>query len=90
MKWVTDYMKCDLSKVIFTDECHATLDGPDGFSRGWIGHGFDTPFRLRRQQGDGGIMFLAGVNNNNNINNNNNNSNNNNNNIGLLTYFGTY
>ena len=61
VKWATDYIKCDFSIVIFTDECRATLDGPDGFSRGWIGHGFETPFRLRRQQGSGGVMFWAGI-----------------------------
>ena len=61
MKWATDYMKCDFSKVIFTDECRATLDGPDGFSRGRIGHGFETPLRLRRQQGGGVVMFWAGI-----------------------------
>ena len=61
VKWASDYMKCDFSTVIFTDECRATLDGPDGFSRGWIGNGFNTPFRLRRQQGGGGVMFWAGI-----------------------------
>ena len=61
VKWATDYIKCDFSTVIFTDECRTTLDGPDGFSRGWIGHGFETPFRLRRQQGGGGVMFWAGI-----------------------------
>ena len=61
VKWATDYIKCDFSTVIFTDECRATLDGPDGFSRGWIGNGFHTPFRLRRQQGGGGVMFWAGI-----------------------------
>ena len=34
VKWATDYIKCDFFTVIFTDECRATLDGPDGFSRG--------------------------------------------------------
>jgi transposase len=61
VKWATNYIKCDFSRVIFTDECRATLDGPDGFSRGWVGHGFETPFRVRRQQGGGGVMFWAGI-----------------------------
>ncbi len=61
MRWATNYIKCDFSTVIFTDECRATLDGPDGFSRGWIGHGFETSFRLRRQQGGGGVTFWAGI-----------------------------
>ena len=61
VKWATDYIKCDFSTVIFTYECRATLDDPDGFSRGWIGHSFDTLFRLRRQQGGEGVMFWAGI-----------------------------
>ena len=61
VKWATDYIKCDFSTVFFTNECRATLDGLDGFSRGWIGHGFETPFRLRKQQGGGGVMFWAGI-----------------------------
>ena len=58
MKWATDYMKCDFSEVIFTDECRST---PDGISRGRIGHGFATPFGLRKQQNGRGIMFLTGI-----------------------------
>ena len=61
VKWATNYIKCDFSTVIFTDECRTTLDGPDGFSRGWISHGFETSFRLRRQQGGGGVTFWAGI-----------------------------
>ena len=61
MKWATDYMKCIFSKVSFTDKFWATQDGPDGFSRGWIGHGFVTPFRLRRHQSGGDIMFWVGI-----------------------------
>ena len=45
------YMKKDFIKVMFTDECRATLDGPDGFSRGWVLNKLDIPVRLRRQQG---------------------------------------
>ena len=61
VKWATDYIKCDFSTVIFTDEFRATLDSPDGFSRVWTGYGFETPFRLRRQQGGRGVMFWAGI-----------------------------
>ena len=43
-------MKLDFSKVIFTNECRATLDGPDG----WIIEGKS----LRRQQR---VMFWAGI-----------------------------
>ena len=50
-------MKQDLDKIMFTDECRATLDGPDGFSRGWVLNKLDIPVRLRRQQGGGGVRF---------------------------------
>ena len=61
VKWATDYIKCDFSTVIFTYECRATLDDPDGFNRGCIGHRFDTLFRLRRQQSGEGVMFWVGI-----------------------------
>ena len=59
--WAEQYMKCDFSTVIFTDECRATLDGPDCWSRGWLGDGQDEKVRLRRQQGGGGVMFWAAI-----------------------------
>jgi len=61
VSWAKKYMKVDFSKVIFTDECRATLDGPDGWARGWIIDGEPVPVRLRRQQGGGGVMFWAGI-----------------------------
>ena len=48
-------------RIIFTDECRATLDGPDGFPRGWILNKLDTSVRLRREQGGGGVMFWADI-----------------------------
>ena len=39
--WAEQYMKCDFSTVIFTDECRAMLDGPDYWSREWLGEGQD-------------------------------------------------
>ena len=48
-------------RVTFTDECRATLDGPDGFCREWLHTETEIPCRLRRQQGDGGVMFWAGI-----------------------------
>ena len=53
--------KLDFSKVLFTDECRATLDGPDGWSRGWLAKGQTAPLRYRRQQGCGGVMFWAAI-----------------------------
>ena len=61
MNWAEKYMKMNFEHVIFTDECRATLDGPDGWSRGWLRHGTPIPTRLRRQQGGGGVMFWAGI-----------------------------
>ena len=54
-------MKMDISKVIFTDECRATLDGPDGWASGWIRDGYSTPYSKRRHQGSGGVMFWAAI-----------------------------
>ena len=54
-------MKCDFSTVIFTDECRATLDGPDCWTQGWLREGQAEQVRLRRQQGGGGVMFWAGI-----------------------------
>ena len=36
MIWAKNNMKTHFENVVFTDECRATLDGPDGFARGWI------------------------------------------------------
>ena len=54
-------MKMDFRNVLFTDECRATIDGPDGWSSGWILHGRQPGVRIRRQQGGGGVMFWAGI-----------------------------
>ncbi|CAI9572193.1 unnamed protein product, partial [Staurois parvus] len=35
----------------------ATLDGPDGWSSGWLMDSHPVPTRLRRQEGGGGVMF---------------------------------
>jgi transposase len=61
LEWAQRYMKTDFKNVLFTDECRATLDGPDGWSSGWILHGRQPEVRMRRQQGGGGVMFWAGI-----------------------------
>ena len=61
LQWAQDYMKTNFQTVLFTDECRATLDGPDGWSRGWLVNGHHVPTRLRRQQGGSGVMFWAGI-----------------------------
>lgn len=61
LQWARQYMKTDFKTVLFTDECRATLDGPDGWSGGWLVDGHPMQTRLRRQQGGGGVMFWAGI-----------------------------
>ena len=36
VEFAVNYIKQEFDKVMFTDECRATLDGPDEFSRGWV------------------------------------------------------
>ena len=47
--------------VLFTDESRATLDGPDGWAKGWVINGDQAPVRRRRPQGGGGVMIWAGI-----------------------------
>lgn len=61
LHWAEKYMKTNFQTVLFTDECRATLDGPDGWSSGWLVDGHPVPTRLRHQQGGGGVMFWAGI-----------------------------
>lgn len=49
--------KADLSKVIFSYESCARLDGPHG----WIIDDTKVPVRLKRQQGGGRVTFWAGI-----------------------------
>lgn len=61
LNWAKNYMRTDMKCVLFTDESRATLDGPDGWSKGWVIHGDPCPTRMRRQQGGGGVMIWAGI-----------------------------
>ena len=61
VEFAVKYMKQDFDEVMFTDECRATLDGPGGFSRGWVLNKLDIPVRVRRQQGGGGVIFWAAI-----------------------------
>ena len=54
-------MKCNFSYVLFTDECRDTLDGPDGWVKGWIIQDQATPQGLRRQLGACRVIFWAGI-----------------------------
>ena len=47
--------------MLFTDECRATLDGPDGWARGWVKNGMQAPIRVKRQLGGEGVMFWARI-----------------------------
>ena len=53
-------MKTDIKMVLFTDETRATLDGPNGWGKGWDGNGQERHTHFRRQQGGGGVMIWAG------------------------------
>lgn len=61
MEWAEKYMKINMNHVLFTDETRATLDGPDGWSKGWVLSGSERHQRLRRQQQGGGVMIWAGI-----------------------------
>ena len=50
VKYAMSNFKTNFTKVIFTDECRATLDEPDGMSRGWLINKSAPPMRIRRQQ----------------------------------------
>ena len=61
LAWARKYLKQDFANVIFTDECRATLDGPDGWRQGWVTDKHSVPVIMRRQQGGGGVMFWAAI-----------------------------
>ena len=59
--WASEYMKSDFKVVLFTDDYTTTLDGTDAWSKGSVANGRNSPIRVGRQQGGGGIMFWAGI-----------------------------
>ena len=54
VKWAEDNVKVNFSKVLFAAETRTTLDGLDGWSKGWASIGGDRHHHLRRRQGGGG------------------------------------
>ena len=61
LQWAERYMETDMKMVLFTDETRATLAGPEGWGKGWVGNGQQRHIRFRRQQGGGGVMIWAGI-----------------------------
>lgn len=59
--WAKKYLKTDFSKVLWTDEMKVTLDGPNGWARGWISNGHRAPLWVRCQQGEGGVLVWAAI-----------------------------
>lgn len=57
LQWVQKYMKTNLQTVLFTDECRATLEGPDGWSGRCLVDSHHVPTRLR----GGRVMFWARI-----------------------------
>ena len=51
MDWTKNSIKVNFQSFLFTDECRTTLDGPDGWMRGWYCKEGPRPERIRRQQG---------------------------------------
>ena len=48
LDWAVENLKTKFSQVVFTDEARATLDGPDGWDKGWVGDGLEPQSRFRR------------------------------------------
>ena len=61
IQWAKRCMETDFSSVIFADACGGTLDGPDGWARGWISFNDSAPVRARRQHRGGAVMFWAAI-----------------------------
>ena len=55
------YMKQDMNYLLFTDETRATLDGPDGLSKGWVGIGAKLQNHFWCHQAGGGVMLWARI-----------------------------
>ena len=61
MDWAKNNIKVNFQSVLFNDKCRATLDGPDGWRRGWNCKEGPRLERIRRHQVGGGVMFWATI-----------------------------
>ena len=61
MKYVEYNMGDDFLNDLFTYKSHVTLDGPEVWGIRWVVNGWDRHQRLGRQDGEGTIMFWAGI-----------------------------
>ena len=61
VSWAEKYLYANFQTVIWTDEARATLDGPEGWSRGWLMKCKTLRLRFKRQQGGAGVMFWSGI-----------------------------
>ena len=57
----TKYLKTDFHNVLWTDETRSTLDGSDGWTKGWLLKGASPRLRNKRQQEGRGVMIWAGI-----------------------------
>ena len=53
--WIKEHIKISFKDVLFTDECHSTLE------RGWYCKEGPRPHRIRHQQGGGSEMFWDAI-----------------------------
>ena len=58
--WAQKYMKLPFKYVLFTNECRASLDGPNCWPRGWFSVEHGRP-HLRCQQGGSSDIFWVGI-----------------------------
>ncbi len=61
LEWVTKNLKTVFSKVLFTDEYRANIDGLDSWASGWVLNNQSVGTHMRHQQAVGGVMFLASI-----------------------------
>ena len=61
LAWPKKYLKLSFRNVLFTNEPRISLDGSDGWARGWVGEGGQGKTFIKRQQEGGGIMIWAGI-----------------------------